>query len=131
MKSMYDKLVAMFGKSATGGGQLNFGHAINNEWITGASGTDGRVYQCTDLADALYAFKDAYALRFAPIAALPQALPQVPPEFTPIPDPAVQPLISGYTPPVSPPPPPPPCDGGGGGGDGPPDGSSSGGPARL
>ena len=57
---MWDQLAGEFGVSATGSGQLNFGHAINNEWVTGAAGVDGKVYQYTDLGQALYDFSAAY-----------------------------------------------------------------------
>jgi hypothetical protein len=67
---MFGKLKAMFGESATGSGQLNFEHAIGNEWITGAAGTDGQHYKYTDLASALYNFVNA---KVANTAATPAA----------------------------------------------------------
>ena len=61
LQPLWDQLDDIFGSSATGSGKLNFGHAINNEWITGAPGTDGKIYQYTQIADALYAFTAALA----------------------------------------------------------------------
>jgi hypothetical protein len=59
LASMFSKLKAMFGESATSSGRLNFEHAIGNEWVTGAAGTDARHYKYTDLASALYDFVNA------------------------------------------------------------------------
>ena len=57
----FDQLSDLFGISSTGSGELSFGHAINNEQIVGVEGTDGQIYQYTDLANAMYGFADAYA----------------------------------------------------------------------
>jgi hypothetical protein len=61
LRPLYNSLDDMFGASATGAGQLSFGHAINNEQVVGVAGVDGKVYQYTDLANALYGFADEYA----------------------------------------------------------------------
>jgi len=60
LQPTWDKLVSQFGASSQGEGQLQFGHALNNLWISGG-GADGRVYQYTDLGDSLYQFSQAYA----------------------------------------------------------------------
>ena len=53
-------MVGEFGLSSTGGGQVQFGHALNNVWISGG-GADGRIYQYTDLGNSLYRFSQDYA----------------------------------------------------------------------
>jgi hypothetical protein len=69
LAAMFGKLKAMFGESVTGSGQLNFEHAIGNEWISGAAGADGQHYKYTDLASALYDFVNAKVANTAPVSA--------------------------------------------------------------
>ena len=60
---MWNQLVSAFGVSATGSGQLNFGHAINNEWITGAQGvtnSGSNPLQYTDFGNLLNQFFQNY-----------------------------------------------------------------------
>jgi hypothetical protein len=48
--SQFSQYVSTFGQSATGGGQLNFGHNIGQQWITGAAGASStpQSYQTLD-----------------------------------------------------------------------------------
>lgn len=59
LKPMWSQLVGAFGISSSGSGQLNFGHAINNEWITGAQGvtnSSSNPLQYTDFGNLLDQF---------------------------------------------------------------------------
>lgn len=63
---MFDKLEGMFGESAAGSGVLSIGingtgKDCNNQQIVGVAGTDGQVYQYTQLDSALNEFQTAYA----------------------------------------------------------------------
>lgn len=87
---MWDQLVGMFGESATGSGTLRYGVHINDEHIEGAAGTDGQIYQYTDLANTLYGFVNALVQANATIAGTPN-LPVV--ENPPIVQPNQNPLL--------------------------------------
>ena len=63
LQPMWSQLVSAFGVSASGSGKLNFGHAINNEWITGAQGvtnSGSNPLQYTDFGNLLNQFFENY-----------------------------------------------------------------------
>jgi hypothetical protein len=62
LQPMYNSLMAEFGSSATGAGVLWSGHAINNQQVIGVPGTDGKIYQYTQLGQSLFDFANAYAV---------------------------------------------------------------------
>lgn len=66
LKPMYNKLLGMFGESATGSGRLSIGNGgsgkdCNNQQIVAVTGVSGQVYQYTQLDAALNEFEVAYA----------------------------------------------------------------------
>ncbi|HVA29535.1 MAG TPA: hypothetical protein VNF68_15240, partial [Candidatus Baltobacteraceae bacterium] len=66
LKPQFDQLESMFGESATGAGHLSIGingsgKDCNNQQIVGVPGTDGQIYQYTQLDSALASFQAAYA----------------------------------------------------------------------
>lgn len=63
LQPLWNQLVSAFGVSSTGSGQMNWGHAINNEWITGAQGvtnSSGSPLQYTDFENLLNQFYQNY-----------------------------------------------------------------------
>lgn len=66
LKPQFNQLKAMFGESATGAGVLSIGDGgsgrhCNNQEVIAAAGSDGQVYQYTQLDSALNQFQTAYA----------------------------------------------------------------------
>lgn len=66
LKPQFDQLQAMFGMSALGAGRLSIGDGgtgkdCNNQQIVGVPGTEGNVYQYSQLDAALNEFQVAYA----------------------------------------------------------------------
>uniref|UniRef100_E6PCM0 Uncharacterized protein n=1 Tax=mine drainage metagenome TaxID=410659 RepID=E6PCM0_9ZZZZ len=66
LQPLWHQLSAMFGETAQGTGHLSIGingtgKDCNNQEVTGATGTDGKVYQYTQLGGMVYAFAAALA----------------------------------------------------------------------
>ena len=66
LEPLWDQLSAMFGENAQGNGHLSIGingtgKDCNNQQVTGVAGTDGKVYQYTQLGGMVYAFAAALA----------------------------------------------------------------------
>ncbi|MGH7329930.1 MAG: hypothetical protein ACREJX_16400, partial [Polyangiaceae bacterium] len=60
LQPLWQQLVSAFGVSSSGSGQLNFGHNIGQEWVTGAMGASSSPSTYSALDDLLQQFIQNY-----------------------------------------------------------------------